>query len=93
MTHDAGVLHQALDVCIAECRDHRDIPVRERAAIVLALGENGAPAQPRLRTLEREEFEAHPIVMNRNAPLRIVIDDVERFRGPGAACHACGLRV
>ena len=43
------------------------------AAIILAFLEDGVPAQTRLRAFEDEKLEKFRIIMDRNAPLGIVI--------------------
>ena len=56
-----------------EPRDLRRIEVRERAAIAVALVEDRRPRQSGLRTFEREELEVLLIVVDRHAPLVVVV--------------------
>jgi hypothetical protein len=46
MAHDAFILQQAIDVAPGEARDPVEIKIMEGGAEALALGEDGAPAQP-----------------------------------------------
>src|SRR5690606_41873933 len=73
----------------------RGIEVVERGAVVLALAQDGNPAQPGLGTFQRQELEQGTVVMERHAPLVVVVVLVERvFATPGAAfqCHRYLLR-
>src|SRR5262249_5761743 len=62
--------------------DDSRIETVERNAIRLALLENRAPAQARLRPFENQELEQETVIMNRNAPFPIVVVD-HRVIGPG----------
>src|SRR5207247_2892190 len=82
---DAGILQQTFDA--------RRIELGECPVVIVALLEDRGPAESRLSALERQELEENAVVMHGHAPLAIVILDVERGAGPGAACrHARTLR-
>ena len=57
----------------------------EGGPVVLALVEDRLPAQAGLSSFEDQELEQQPIVVDRHAPLVVVIVAVERPRGPGTA--------
>ena len=72
----------------------------ERPAVVLALAQDGEPAQPGLRAFENQKLEQRAVVVHRHAPLLVVIGEVERVVGdPSAAALAraqassVGMRV
>ena len=73
---DRGILHQPLDPAPVEARDLVDIEACERLAVTVALVKDRGPGEPRLRTLEDQELELGTIVMDRNAPLLVVVADV-----------------
>ena len=64
---------------VGERGDRVGIEARERAAVALALVEDGAPAQSRLRAFEREQLEQRGVVVRRHAPLVVVVGDHERL--------------
>ena len=74
---NAGILEQSSDFLPAEACDFLSIKSGESAAVVLALLEYGVPTQTRLRAFEDEEFEPFAVVMDRDAPLVVVIGDFE----------------
>ena len=84
---DAGIVHQARDVALAEARDAFGIEAGERLAIAFALVENRRPRQAGLRALENQELELRAVVPRRHAPLLVVVVDVKlvAVEGPGAA--------
>ena len=58
----------------------------EGAPVPRALPEDRDPGEARLRALEAEELEEAPVVVERHAPLAVVIRAIERIgRAPGAA--------
>src|SRR5262245_22155124 len=57
----------------------------KRSAEVLTLGENGPPAQARLKSLERQLLEKALVVRDRKAPLGVVIRPKCRCRSAPAA--------
>src|SRR5687768_11304144 len=67
VAHDAGVGEQTLHTLGGEARHAFGGELVEGAAIVLTLLEDRRPAQPRLRALERQELEQHPVVVCRHA--------------------------
>jgi len=54
-------------------RDLADVETLEGLAIRIALVQYRAPAQARLRAFEHEEFEQPRIVVQRHAPLGVVV--------------------
>jgi hypothetical protein len=91
MADDAFILEQAFDVALAKARYPVKIEIMERGAEVLALGQDGAPAQSGLKTLQTQFLEQAMIIADREAPFGIVI--VEKLRcgaAPVAACFAIG---
>ena len=82
---DAGIREQLRDLARRVARDALHIEMVESLAVVFALRENREPTQPRLRALEDEHLEKVPVIMQRHAPLGVVIRDVERLRRPRAA--------
>jgi hypothetical protein len=70
---DAGIGEERPHLGRSIGRHLRGIEVREGAAIVLALLEDGGPGEPRLRALEDQELEEPPLVVERGPPLPVVI--------------------
>ena len=86
---DAGIGQQPGDVVGAESTQGLGVEVREGAAEVFALAENGQPGEAGLEAFEAELLEQVALVAGRPAPLVIVIGHVERVvAAPGAADHA-----
>ena len=73
------IFHQARDIRVIESGDLTRIEVLERLAKVIALSQDGNPAQPRLEALQDQHLEYLSIVMDRKPPLLIVIFTVERI--------------
>ena len=92
MADDALVLEQALDVALREARDPVEIEVMEGGAEILALGEDGAPAQARLEALEAQLLEQAPVVVDREAPFGVVIAEKLR-RGAAPAASRLAVRA
>jgi hypothetical protein len=61
---DAGILQQPFDIAFVEAGNAREIEAVERGAEIVALHQDGAPAQARLEAFERELFEQPPIVVH-----------------------------
>jgi hypothetical protein len=74
-----------LNISSGKSGNLRGIEPCEGAPVVLALVEDGFPRQSRLRALEDQELEEHPVVVHRHAPFRVVVGDAERRLRPGAA--------
>src|SRR5262249_34437772 len=92
VAHDAGVLHQRLDLLRGEARDLLRREAGEGAAEVVALAQDGDPGQPGLEAVENELFEQRAVVVFRHAPFLVVIGDVERvLLGPGTALEPVGV--
>src|SRR4051794_16354790 len=90
VAHDAGVAEQTFHVARVETRELVELEITEGGAEVVALGEDGPPAQARLEPFEAQLFEQPTIVGYREAPLRVVIR--REFRR-GAAPEAARLAV
>jgi len=76
---DACIAEQPLDIGLAEPRDPLGTPVREGASIALALAQDRRPRQACLGAFEIEQLEEGTVVSLRNAPLLVVVGDVERI--------------
>src|SRR5690606_8155270 len=84
---------EAFDVARAVARDLVEIEAVEGLAVGRALAQDGDPGEPGLRAFEHQELEETSIVVHRNAPLPIVVSEVERvLPGPGAALQFAGRR-
>src|SRR5690606_17165371 len=86
MPDDARVLEQTLDVALCEACDPLEVEIVEGGAEILALGEDGAPAQARLEAFETQFLEQAAVVRDRKAPFGVVI--VEELRCGGAPAAA-----
>ena len=78
MANYAFIHEQPIDVAPAEARYPVKIKIMKRCAKVFALGEDGAPAQAGLNTLQAQFLEQAMIITDRETPFAIVI--VEKFR-------------
>src|SRR5262249_36589132 len=76
IAHDAGILHQRRDLGFAIPRYLLRVEAIEDLAITLALIQNRGPTQPGLRALQNQQFEKRPIVVVRDTPFLVVIQDV-----------------
>src|SRR5688572_11746583 len=93
MADDARILQQALHVAGGEASDAPEIEAMERRPKILSLGQDGAPAQPGLKTLQAQLLEQAPIVPDRETPLRIVIlEELRRRAAPAATGPAIRSR-
>ncbi len=81
MPDDPLVLEQPLDVALGEAGNLVEIKPAKSGAKVLALGEDGSPAQPGLETLQAQLLKQPPIVADREAPFSIVIAEKLWSRG------------
>src|SRR5690606_25183585 len=72
----ARIGEQPLDRTAVEAGDARGIEAGECAPIALALAEHRAPAQSGLCRLEDQKLEVRVVVMDRHAPLSIVVVEV-----------------
>ena len=91
IAYDSFIRQQPRDIALAELRNALRLEALERFPIILALAQNRVPAQPGLRSLERDKLEPPPIVMHRHAPLFIVVSNcriVTRPRTPHRADSA-----
>ena len=82
---------QAIEVALGEARDLVEIEIMEGGAEVLALGQDGAPAEPGLKALQAELLEQAMVVGHRKAPFLVVIGEkLGRRPAPAAARLAVG---
>src|SRR5262245_4465913 len=89
VAHDAGVLHQPLDLLRRIARDFLGLEAVEGAAEVVALAQDGDPGEAGLKAIEDQLLIERAVVVFRHAPFLVVIGDVERILlGPGAALEA-----
>src|SRR5262249_44219637 len=92
VAHDAGILHQLLDLSRRVARDFRGLEGVEGAPEILALAQDGDPGQPGLEAVENELLVERAVVVFRHAPFLVVIGDVERILlRPGTAFEAVGV--
>ena len=80
MTDDARIGQEAPHRAAVEARHARGIEAAEGLPEVLALAQDGQPAQPGLESLEADLFEETTVVVDGKAPLLVVIADIERVR-------------
>jgi hypothetical protein len=85
VAHNAGIVHEPLDLVRIEARDLRRIKAVECLAIRLALVEDRGPAQTGLGPFKNQELEEHSVVVLRNSPFFVVVGDHRGRRGPGTA--------
>src|SRR5690606_36351138 len=91
MTDDPRVVEQPRDVAFGVARHTVEIEAMKGRAEVLALVEDGEPAQTRLKTLETQLLEQAAIVVDGESPFGIVITLVfGRGRAPRTAHFAVG---
>jgi len=79
------IAQQSLCFSLVVARDcFRVEPVKGRA-IIFALPQNRVPTKPGLRALQNQELEQNAVVMLRDAPFAVVIENREIVACPGAA--------
>ena len=66
-------------------RDLAGVEVVEGTAVVVALVQDGGPAQAGLGAFQNQELEEDAVVMLRHAPFLVVVLDARGPFGPGAA--------
>ena len=76
IANDSGVLHQPLDAVRPITGDFARVESIEGFLIGVPLAQDRDPAQSRLRSLEDEHLEQPPIVVERDAPLMVVVRQV-----------------
>src|SRR5215470_269642 len=92
IAHDAGILHQPLDLLRRIAGDLGGLEVVEGAAKIIALAQYRDPGQTGLEAIENELLVERTVVVFRHAPLLVVIGDIERvLLGPGTALEAVGV--
>ena len=89
MADDAGIGQQTFNVVPIEARHALRIEAGKRRAEVLALAQDGQPAQARLEAFEAELLEQAHVIADRPPPLVVVVVRVVgQVLLPGAAQHA-----
>src|SRR5438132_9019333 len=78
VANDPRIRKQRRDLPLVVAGDLPRVEPVEGAPVGVPLAEDRAPAQPRLGTLENEKLEKDVIVVQGNAPLLVVVGDVER---------------
>src|ERR1035438_1561067 len=73
VTDDLGVREQSLDVGRGEARDEFRSEAFEGLYVPRTSSKDGEPTQPRLRAFEGEQFEELGVVVERHAPLFVVV--------------------
>ena len=76
VTDDARIVQQQLELTLAKARDLVRFETGKGRAIILSFSQDRVPAQARLRCLQDEKLKDQAVVMNRHAPLAIVVLDV-----------------
>ena len=93
VAHDAGVLHQRLDLRLVVAHDLFRIEAVEGGAEGVALAQDGDPGQAGLEAVEDQLFEQRAVVPFGHAPFLVVIGDIERILArPGAAAAPVGVQ-
>jgi hypothetical protein len=64
-----------------------DLEIIERLAIGIALAQDRIPGQARLRPFQNKEFKQPAVVVQRHAPLFVVVADRKFIFWPLAAFH------
>src|SRR5260370_638978 len=84
VAHDPRICQKRGDLPFVVAGDLPRVEPVERAPVGVPLAQDRAPAQPRLGTLEDEKLKKDAIVVQGNAPLLVVVGDVQRV----GACPA-----
>ena len=82
MTDDAGISQKTRHIGPVKNRNLAKIEPSKSGAEIFALGQDRAPTQPRLKTLEAELFEEADVVTYGKTPLMIMI--IKEFGGSSA---------
>src|SRR6266700_2236127 len=81
VANNAFVLKQPGNFPLVVFRDSCRIEFIKSAAVVFTLSQDRLPTQSRLRAFQNQEFKQRPIVVDRDAPLTIVVGNGQiRFR-------------
>ncbi len=73
MTHNAGILHQTLNVFVSKCRHFLDVKPGEGSAKILALAQDCQPGQAGLEPLKAQFFKQPCVIGNRMSPFMVMI--------------------
>src|SRR6516165_10253990 len=84
IANNAGVGEKLPHLALSIPRDCRSIKVVKGSPVVVPLLENSLPAQACLGAFQDEELEEPSVVMDRNAPLLVVVEDHKVTLGPTA---------
>src|SRR5688572_3113501 len=94
ISDDARIAEKHANATRVVARDEVRIEAIERAPVRISLAKDRDPRKPGLSALEHQELEEPPVVSHGNAPLAVVIADVERVlttpsaAGQGSFRHA-----
>ena len=84
VAYDAGIGEERGDFFSIVTGNFLRVEMVKGAAVIFAFGENRRPAEAGLCALENQEFEERAIVVQRHAPLGVVVGEIERIAGPRA---------
>lgn len=88
---DPRILEETIDISLREASDPIEIELVKHSAEVLPLGEDGAPAQSGLKTLEAQFFKQALIIADWVSPFGVVIvEKLRRSTTPVAAWFSIG---
>src|SRR5207237_2356555 len=82
VAHDPRIAEQPLDIRLPIARYCFEVESAKRPAVILALVENRAPAEPGLGAFKDEQLEERKVVVARDAPLLVVVAH-HQLRWPG----------
>src|SRR5262249_2207550 len=94
VAHDAGIVHQRVDLLGVVARDLLRLEIVESATEIVALAQDGDPGEPGLEAVEDQLLVERAVVIFRPAPFGVVVGHVERiFPWPGATGLAVGVEA
>jgi len=86
ISNNPGILQQALHVFAREPGNNLRVATFECNPKIFSLPENCGPAQSRLHSFQHEEFKNPAVIVQRHAPLFIMVSGHQRIAGgPGTA--------
>lgn len=77
MLDDAGVEQEPRDIALPKRSNRRRLKIGEHLAKRRALPKDRNPTQAALKTLKHEFFKEPPVFGDRNAPLRIMVGNIQ----------------
>jgi hypothetical protein len=91
IAYDTGIAEEFLDFARVVASDFAWIEVVKGSPVILALLQNGDPAQARLCTFEDKELEEQSVVVHRYTPFMVMVRPVQFPLSPGATFQAIGV--